>query len=55
MGSIAEIQNFVELSEQLMRHLYGDMWQIRDDLSEVENNYIRSLRTVQRIKNFTNE
>jgi len=55
MSNILTIAEFIELSQQLMTQTYGDMWQIRDDLTLLEQDYIRSLRAVQRIKNFSNK
>jgi len=45
MGVISELYRFIELSQQM----HPDLWERREELTELEREYIQSLRTVQKI------
>lgn len=54
MSVMAELVKFIDLSRQLIEQNYGDMWAKlhAGELNELEADYIRSLRTVERITVF---
>jgi len=53
MGAIAEIQNFVELSEGFMSFHYGLTWQLRDDLGSLANKCIDAMRDVKMLRDYS--